>query len=572
MMLPTCFPIEEDELFQGWLYAISMAARMPFPYYANMYLGPIGNMQYPKYFSNLESIVKRYYGVNSFFPNVYEIINEHTDYTVARLCIGDGMAAKIAEYILRENNLYMRTFKLEAYRMCPECQLEDRKQFGRSLIHVSHQINGVRVCYKHGCPLTDFSVQDISIEQKIAVFAHDLLQKKPDCTFNDLKCQIDESMVNQAVIDGYIDENEGKFLWGLVKQHNGKCIANTAIRFFAWKYAGDAEMFCHSVPTKDNSICETELFSACRSEYGIGEYVCKLCGNTFHMATRAIDAGCVCPWCGSGMTEQDRMTRILSCYRDGKYIFRDNRLIHTVCGYESRAYNMFWLNEENDCRFCHSRNISIWNSFFEGTEFEAVGMKKTVDESGKSKKMVRIRHKKCGFEFEINNVVHSKKRRVDNLGCPVCDGVGKRYRNYALQDYSHKGNSHKRNSQNSDPDCVRNIWNARIGDRKVGVNGIGCEVIGAEPSEEETIVRVRFDNGLERTMRWATFQQIGEGSVDKMPELFVGMKKIMADGRTGEIVQYEGQKKILVDFHDGTMVWSNMKRFRRGTVGIGSAI
>lgn len=41
----------------------------------------------------------------------------------------------------------------DSFRLCPSCVVADTKSFGIAFWHRSHQLNGVLVCYAHGCDL-----------------------------------------------------------------------------------------------------------------------------------------------------------------------------------------------------------------------------------------------------------------------------------------------------------------------------------------------------------------------------------------------------------------------------------
>ena len=153
--------------------------------------------------------------------------------------------------------------------------------------------------------------------------------------------------------------------------------------------------------------------------------------------------------------------------------------------------------------------------------------------------MLRLRYR-CGCEVEVP--AYTKYKRVNVVSCPNCDGVKA---------------------------FVKRMREKRLGERRVGVNGIGCEIVGYDGTEQ---VRVRFDNGLERTMSYQVFDGIGRGRKDVMPEQYIGLEKMMKDGRIGKITQYETRDHVEVSFEDGTSEWTDMKHFGRGTVGTGSAM
>ena len=550
MMLPTCFPIEEDELFEGWLHAIAEAMGMPFSKFAKCYLGPIGNLKHRPYVSNLDWIVGQYYGVNHFFPDIYEIIKSHTDFLTARLCLSNGGAAKTIEYMLRENYQALRNFHVDKYNTCPLCQEEDKRRFGRSIIHVSHQIRGVKVCYKHGTPFKDDPTLNLDTEWLIARFAYELFKSAVDVTLADYAKFVTTSTIHDAVAAGYIGDQEGKRLLRIASKLGGD-FTDSAIRFFAWYFSGNVQELCQNGQEREHWKSNDELFSMVRSEYGIGEYVCKTCDKVFHMANRADEAGAVCPWCKSGMTEQEQMERIVSRYGDGHYEYLNGKLRHTLCGFESVARNMFWLNTVTQCAGCHGmKGLSAWSSALKNTEFETIGMVKKSNENYVHQ-WVRLRHKPCGCEFEIMSKA-VLRREVDRICCPVCHG--QKITKVQSKRYDH---------------CFeKNKWDKRIGERRVNMNGVGFEIIDYEKRKNGYIVAVvRLDNGLVRKMAWDTFNRIDPFVCSRIPESYIGMEKTMRDGRVGIIVAYKDHDHLSVAFSDGAQVQGSMRQFRKGLIG-----
>ncbi len=549
-MLPFCFPIQEDELFQGWLHSLADSSNMSFPDFAKNYLGEIGDLRHKnKRICDLNEIVSKYYGTNSFFPDLYTIIEKHTDYITTRLCTGEGMAAHILECMLKNKYQHYNGGKESKihYNICPLCQSEDIKKYHRALIHVSHQVRGVKVCYKHGYAFYD-DIQDANLEQKIAIFAKDLLCAMPDCTLVDLKEIITIDDVHKAISAGYINKSEGIRLIKIACRSNGR-VSNAAIRFLAWKFSGNIDELVNNVKKHSIAGSGDNRLKILKSEYGIGEYFCNICRHKFYKSNRAITAGEVCPYCRWGMTDEEQMKRILSRYKDGNYLYKDGKLIHTLCGYETKATTHFWLTDQQDCLNCRGKFLSDWVNKFKDTDYDVIGMigKRTVPNDDWNKSLthrwVQLRHS-CGYEFAIQAKTEFKKGYYF-AACPKCF------------------NSKKGIMYATDP---QKKTYKHVGERRVGVNGIGCEVIDKKINSKGRKAIVRFDNGIEKEMRIDDFKKIGKGTRDRLPELYIGLVRPMKDGREGIIEQYESSKRILVRFQDKTCVWSNFKRFLRGTV------
>lgn len=534
-------------MYQGWLHALADAVGMSFPYFSKVYLEQKNSSKCLKYANNLDMVVKKYYKINKFFPGLYEIIIQHTSYAVDRMCMKSGMSAYIAESILRNNDFAKRSNCVGNYKTCPVCEQEDLDLYHRRIIRVQHQINGVKVCWKHSCALINEMVQNMDVETAIAKFAADLFNNPPDCNLNDLAEIVTPASVSGAIADEYLTEKEGKQLLEWIHHVNGEN-AYMLIRYLAWKYSGDTELLLQDIKPKTELI-DFDLFERSYDAYGIGEYHCKKCGTVFHMSDRAVISGEVCPYCQSGMSEVERMTRILSRYGDGNYEIKNNELFHKICGTGVRIKNKFWLNNTSYCQACMINNaLERWKMTFERTDFTVLGWSKT-DKNNYYKRKIRFKHS-CGCEFDKKCNYRTLCSKNAYVLCPVCDQYKKR-------------RFHKYNIATA-IGRSQNAANKRIGERRIGKNGMGCEVVDYL---DYTHVVVKFDNGLEKRMKMEQFKAIGAGKYDTRPELFIGLEREMNDGRIGKIVEYNNSNKVLVSLSDGETVWSNLKSFRQGTVG-----
>ena len=258
----------DGELFQAWLRSLANAVNIPFSEFSRYCLGQRGGNTCLKYANNLDEMAKTFHQTNRFFPEVFEIIGEHTDYPVMRMCMGTGMSAHVAECMLRNHDYSPKVSRVDHYKVCPICEKEDLKYYHRRIIRVQHQINGVRVCWKHSCALAGETVQDPDTELVIAKFAADLFSNPPDCTLEAFGDTVTADAIAGAVSDQYLTEEEGKRLLGAVQRPKIR-FADGLIRFLAWFYAGDAGKFLQVVPPKKESVGNS-LFERVRGEYGVG--------------------------------------------------------------------------------------------------------------------------------------------------------------------------------------------------------------------------------------------------------------------------------------------------------------
>lgn len=529
-MIPVCFPIREDELFQGWLRDLAKANNIEYKYFVRLFMGQRSTVPLC-YGCNLDEIVRQHYGTNHFFPDMYEIIVDHTTYTVDKTGMSVGIAAVTSETMLRKQ-VSKSQFKTNSeYRTCPFCKEEDKQQYSRSFVHVSHQIRGVRVCYKHGYVFEgEEDIRNIDVEMTIANFAHDLFKLSPDLTFDRVAKFVTDENINKAVSNGYLSPAEGKRIINCIRLHKYMFV-HGIIRFLAWFFSGKAEKLIENISKIKQEPTNSDLFIQNDSRYGIGKYTCKTCGNIFYMSDRAVEAGTVCPLCSNQMTDKEQTERIMSRFRDGNYEYKDGMLIHKLCESSVKARSMFWLLDYEECRNCKVNDLTLLKSTFEGSEYEFVRL--TNKGSRMKPREFIVRHKACGTEIELS---YKSRQRYDTnkntVKCPHCDGEIR-----------------------ADTKRLRAI---RIGERRIGTTGMDCEVIRYDGSYDVT---VRFENGLTKKMTWDHFKDIGTVKQTAMPELYIGLERVLDDGRTCKIIEYCGCKRILVEFSDGEQRWTTYKSF-----------
>ena len=523
----------EDELFQGWLQRLAEASEMSYSLFCGQFIGQKSKKRL-KYAVNLDEVVFTYHRFHRFFPDVYEVLEQHTTFLIDRMCMDVSMSARLLESILRNNAFVPANSSVNVYKTCPLCDQEDREKYLRPIIHVAHQIGGVKVCWKHGCSLTQDEIPDFGVEMKIAKFAEELYRNPIDCLFSDFDSLITRDSIADAVADGYLTRSDGKKILTALTVSSHDRYLGQFVRFLAWVSGGDVEALRNMVPAAAEGRCD-DLFTRMRCEFGIGEYQCKTCGMVFHMSDRAVEKGSVCPYCGCRMTKEEQMDRILSRYRDGKYVMKDGLLVHSVCGCGKKPKELFYLQDYEDCWYCRRDGLEKWQSAFSDSQYEVL---EVTDPDGDSRRKVLLRHRICGHEFEIPGYTKNKGN-VDYIPCPWCDNT---------------------------KSFIKRMRSLRVGERRTGVHGMGCEVIGYDGVANVT---VRFNNGIVKTMSWESFDGIGKGTREEMKELYIGLEETMKNGRRMRIVEYRNRDRMKVaDVETGRSVWTDMKRFQRRTVSV----
>ena len=112
--------------------------------------------------------------VNAFTPDAMEHITKHMDFETiilqhtmfpayARFLSKERRARALHSLCICDGNYYnliaSQNAKQERFlRYCPACAAEDRKIYGETYWHRSHQVSHMRVCPEHGCYLRESTV------------------------------------------------------------------------------------------------------------------------------------------------------------------------------------------------------------------------------------------------------------------------------------------------------------------------------------------------------------------------------------------------------------------------------
>lgn len=94
-----------------------------------------------------------------------DIILNHTMYSFYTGFVQEEQKKCAMKKIVDGNGEYYKEMpipkkqRVRYMRTCPLCVQEDRERYGETYWHLSHQLQGIDVCHKHGCYLTDSQFQ-----------------------------------------------------------------------------------------------------------------------------------------------------------------------------------------------------------------------------------------------------------------------------------------------------------------------------------------------------------------------------------------------------------------------------
>lgn len=382
--------IREDETLESWLDRIAEAnGFMNSRKFYDSYMLHSNRTNVERHRPHL---LFKTFGVN----NWAEFYLEHSYYPFTALFIDPLKQANILDAdFCKDVSTHDSTFPL-TNNVCPICQQEYK------YIRRSHNLPGVKVCWKHNVPLLDeegIPLCDEVIQDDInyANYAHNLL------------------------IGNYQYNKED--LFGHFKTFGG---FEGGVKTLMEKYPA------YDFPVKEPlTIKNIDDYEVLYQSNNLCEIIHKKCGTKFCMSTYGLNLNMDCPIC-RGDDDYELKRRVES--REGFKLIKINSKFkivvqHTVCG---RIYttdkNTFLRGTMCDCQHKNSK-MAAREKILEGLkdypEFEFISF-----ESSPSR--VTLRHKDCNSTFTVLTKEWAKK----NPFCRCCDPTNRNARRKAFKDKS----------------------------------------------------------------------------------------------------------------------------------------
>ena len=305
-MIPILLKMADDELMASWLQEMALINKSTFHSFAADYLQWNTSEKPLRFPQMLEYSCKRFERM-SFFPNPFDAICKHTDLIAMSVAISRRGMAYCVEQVLHEKKPSRLVYK--GYKVCPKCKAEDKQFFGRTIIHVPHQMAGVNVCWKHGCPLTADGTHVIrkyrAIERRVALYALALYEKPIDGYLEQTRIAIQhylniqqialKDLLAEAVYKGYLGP---KGLSASYQQFYSRRIRplEYTIRLLAFIYP-DIEQYRSIAEPCAYHPMDTAKVQLLDSEHNIGKYRCLSCNRVFYSHEYAVSENHSCPYC-----------------------------------------------------------------------------------------------------------------------------------------------------------------------------------------------------------------------------------------------------------------------------------
>lgn len=353
----------EDEMLASWFCRLSEANGIddvrlflktfvcPQKKETNVKLSYSCTNQYLLYFCEQQKISPYDLFVNhTEYPAIAPFLSAYRQIQIMLSAFGKPMGGSVNSFI-------------KGVRVCPECQK------ALPYVHVSHNLPGVRACWKHGCSLDEKTVDENDIAY--ARYSHDFLKANIDCNV--------KQMIRFAGERGIRLGQHIGFEKGIRQLMSG--VSVDEIKSFMTTAEGVASEPDYMVVKGSGTI--TEFLHSC--------------GTRFCMSINGFNLGFQCPKCQNKLTEDARFRNYLE--HVGGYemltpyqsIGARIKLKHK-CGrvMEIQPYH-FMEGNRCICNYYHT-DKEIQEKLREFGDYKLISYKK---------EKVTILHEKCGGHFTI---------------------------------------------------------------------------------------------------------------------------------------------------------------------------
>lgn len=406
--------LEKDEVLFSWIYRIACANGLKFRTLYDILYGDSERIVFDlSSFSFLEAMNK-IYSIRSM--DKAKLYLDTSLYPLLAMAMTMERQQKFIVNVFRKDADIDRSHSVFAdLKLCPEC-LKEAKEKGLKygIAYRSHQVDGVSICYRHGCDLkiyrrkSEYVPDDVRLYSKYlmddvsheipedvrlvyAKSVNKLLNLALDIDFLEVK----EILAQRCVVLGY----KGLLDQKLISAYRNSiylaiCNVLTAaddmfnadvmsyrrlISFILFLYNGDIDGFVADIKVMKPSAFSNSLLE---------EFLCKKCAHSYVQNHKGVAIGIGCPDCSKDSLIFYKAFENKYC--DYKYSGHKGGYVHKKCGAFIKADD--FLFGRSRCN-CNKENRSkIYEVMKAYPDFEVVSL-------DTSKRIFKLRHKICGKEF-----------------------------------------------------------------------------------------------------------------------------------------------------------------------------
>lgn len=327
-MIPITEQIAPDEMITSWVQHLAKINDMPLQLFYRYYLGyrkVVKSCDFHPSKTCLENLNQLDTGaLSDFFPFVPDILRYHTPLYMLLPTWKMGYQVRTFEYHLRDslkNDVCIKPYLIYKYKVCPECMKEDILKYGRVVIHVPHQSDSAKSCWKHKVHLKEY-VEDSDFDSEpatdaefhLARFIHELYENPLLVCAEDL----------QIVFDKYLLEHKGvtaATIFQEMKAH-GYHTMNRNMKGFGQflnekKTSLSLNTLCYlyeDVETVQKLLINerirrmSSIYNGIYIDGVLTKVMCSSCGRESYIHYQSATYGLGCPYCAESISQKEMVT------------------------------------------------------------------------------------------------------------------------------------------------------------------------------------------------------------------------------------------------------------------------
>lgn len=328
-MIPITEKIALDEMITSWVQHLAKINDMPLQLFYRYYLGyrkVVKNCDFHPSKTCLENLNQLDTGMLSdFFPSVSDILRYHTPLYMLLPTWKMGYQVRTFEYHLRnslKNDVCIKPYLIYKYKVCPECMNEDITRYGRVVIHVPHQSDSAKACWKHKVHLVEYdgdtteyvSESATEAEFHIAKFIHELYENPLFTCAEDLQTVFDKYLLEHEGTTASIIFQEMKSQGYFTMNRNMKGFGQflnekkTSLSLNTLCYLYKDVETVHRMLINENIKRVSSINNSYNSVYTDGvlsKVKCGACSREFYTHYQSATYGLGCPYCAESISQKE---------------------------------------------------------------------------------------------------------------------------------------------------------------------------------------------------------------------------------------------------------------------------
>lgn len=315
-------------MITSWVQHLAKINDMPLQLFYRYYLGyrkVVKNCDFHPSKTCLENLNQLdVCALSDFFPSVPNILRYHTPLYMLLPTWKMGYQVRTFEYHLRnslKNDVCIKPYLIYKYKVCPECMKEDILKYGRVVIHVPHQSDSAKSCWKHKVHLFDYDGNTVPVtepatdaEFHLAKFIHELYENPLLICAEDLQTVFDKYLLEHEGMTASIIFQEMKTQGYFTMNRNMKGFGQflnekkTSLSLNTLCYLYEGIETVQKILINDNIQRVSSIYNSIYTDGILSKVKCRSCGKEFHTHYQSATYGLGCPYCAESISQKEMVT------------------------------------------------------------------------------------------------------------------------------------------------------------------------------------------------------------------------------------------------------------------------